>query len=67
MEFLTMLYSWAEYLPAWLNAITVVVMAATAITTLTKTKRDDKIIGFVLKVLNFLAGNFGHNRNADDL
>ena len=65
MEFLTTLYSWAEYLPAWLAAITAVVTAATAITALTKTKSDDKIIDFILKALNILAGNFLRNKNAD--
>jgi len=52
--------------PTWIVAITGLVTAATAITTLTPTKSDDKIIGVILKVLNFLAGNFGKNKNADD-
>lgn len=53
-------------LPVWLVAITAVVTACTAITAITPTKTDDKIIAQVLKVLNFLAGNFGKNKNADD-
>ena len=53
--------------PAWVTAITGVVTAATAITILTPTKTDDKIINSILKVLNFLAGNFGKNKNADDV
>jgi hypothetical protein len=53
-------------MPAWLSAITAVVTAATAITMLTPTTADDKIINSILKVLNILAGNFGLNRNADD-
>ena len=65
MEFLTTLYSWAEYLPAWLAAITAVVTAATAITALTPTKVDDKVVNFILKMLNFVAGNFLRNRNKD--
>lgn len=52
--------------PAWIVAVTAVVTSATAITALTPTKTDDKIVGKVLKVLNFLAGNFGKNRNKDD-
>jgi len=55
-----------DQLPGWLTAITAVVTAATAITALTPTKRDDAIIGGVLRVLNILAGNFGKNKNADD-
>ena len=52
--------------PDWLLAMTLLVSAATGITALTPTKSDDKIIGYVLKVLNFLAGNVGKNKNADD-
>jgi len=52
-------------LPEWLTAITAVVTAATAITAITPTKADDRIINVVLKVLNFLAGNFGKNKNMD--
>lgn len=53
--------------PAWLVAVTSVVTAATAITSLTPTKTDDKIINAALRVLNILAGNFGKNTNADDV
>lgn len=56
-----------EAAPAWLTAITGVVTAATAITAITPTKTDDEIINKVLKVLNFLAGNFLRNTNADDV
>jgi hypothetical protein len=52
--------------PAWLTAITTVVTAATAVTALTPTKTDDFIITKILGVLNFLAGNFFKNKNADD-
>ena len=50
---------------AWLAAVTTVVTAATAITAITPTKTDDTIVNGILKVLNFLAGNFGKNKNAD--
>ena len=52
-------------LPPWLTAITAVVTAATAITALTPTKTDDKFLSIVSSVLNFLSGNFGHNKNKD--
>ena len=45
---------------------TAVLSAATVITAMTPTKADDKIVGFILKLLNFLAGNVGKNKNADD-
>lgn len=54
-----------DALPAWIVAITSVVTAATAITALTPTKSDDAALNAILKVLNFLAGNFGKNTNKD--
>jgi len=55
-----------ENVPAWIVAITTVVTACTAITAMTPTKTDDEVISKLLKVLNFLAGNVGKNKNADD-
>jgi len=52
-------------LPDWLQALSVFVTGATAITAITKSKSDDKYINIVLKVLNFLAGNFAKNKNKD--
>jgi hypothetical protein len=52
--------------PDWLVAITAVVTAANAITILTPSKSDDRILAGVLKILNTLAGNVGRNKNADD-
>jgi hypothetical protein len=51
--------------PGWLTAATTIITAATAVTAMTPSKADDKIVGMILKVLNFLAGNFGKNKNAD--
>lgn len=55
-----------EAFPAWLTALTTVVTAATAITALTPTKSDDAVLNSILKVLNFIAGNFLRNKNKDD-
>jgi len=52
--------------PAWLHAITALVTAATAVTALTPSTADDKVLNMVLRVLNLLAGNVGKNKNADD-
>lgn len=52
-------------LPDWVNALTGVVTSATAITMMTPTRSDDQIVDWLLKILNFLSGNFGHNTNKD--
>jgi hypothetical protein len=62
MEFLM---SALESFPVWLQAIMALVTGATAITALTPTKADDKAVNFVLKILNFAAGNVAKNRNKD--
>jgi len=52
-------------MPEWLVAITALVTAATAITALTPSTVDDKIINKILGILNLFAGNVGKNKNAD--
>jgi len=49
----------------WVIAVTGVVTAATAITALTPTKTDNKIINTILAILNILAGNILKNKNYD--
>lgn len=52
-------------LQQWLFAVTSVVTAASAITALTPTKKDDKIRGYILSILNFLALNIGNAGKKD--
>ncbi len=52
-------------MPQWVTALTTLVTAATAVTILTPTRSDDKVVDFVLKVLNILSGNIGKNTNKD--
>ena len=66
MEFISTLWGWLSS-SEWIAAITAVVTAATAITAITPTKIDDRAISILLRVLNFLAGNFLANKNADDV
>lgn len=58
----TFLLGLAEYVAP----VTAVITAATAITAITPTKIDNKIIDIVLRILNILAGNFLMNKNKDD-
>jgi len=59
------MFEFLSEIPSWVNGVTGLVTACTAITALTPTKSDDAAINVVLKVLNFLSGNIGKNRNAD--
>jgi len=52
--------------PTWLTAIISLISGATALTALTPTKVDNKVLGGTLKVLNLVAGNVLKNRNKDD-
>ena len=61
------LFAFFDALPGWINALTALVTAATAITALTPTKTDDKYVSIALRVLNTIAGNVGKNKNADDV
>lgn len=54
-----------EDIPAWIVALTSVVTAASAITALTPTKKDDKILNTIKKVLDFLALNVFNAKNKD--
>ena len=50
----------------WLAAITGIVTAATAVSAITPTQVDNRIIGVLLTALNVVAGNVAKNKNADD-
>ena len=52
--------------PTWLTAIISLISGATALTALTPTKVDNKVLGGTLKVLNLVAGNVLKNRNKDE-
>ncbi|MCP1337268.1 hypothetical protein [Futiania mangrovi] len=52
-----------EAVPAWLTAILGLVSAASAITALTPTPRDDEIAGKLYRVLEVLALNIGRAKD----
>lgn len=45
------------------EAVASIVFAANIITSMTKTEQDDKVVGFIMRILNFLSMNFGMNLN----
>lgn len=66
-EFLTNFEALMDAIPGWITALTTMVAGATAVTALTPTQADDRALNYALRFLNILAGNFGKNRNADDV
>jgi hypothetical protein len=57
--------SWVSSWPSYVHAIFGIVSAATALTALTPSKADDRVVNWVLRVLNVLAGNVMKNKNKD--
>ena len=64
MEQLELLFT---NLPVWISMALTLVGAVSAITAVTPTKSDDKVVAAVLRVLNILSLNIGKNKNADDV
>jgi len=64
MEQLELLFT---NLPVWIGMALTLVGAVSAITAVTPTKSDDKVVAAVLRVLNILSLNIGKNKNADDV
>jgi hypothetical protein len=57
LDSLTQIFS---AVPSWLQALSTIVAAASAVTALTPTPDDDKVVGKIYRVLDFLALNIGH-------
>ena len=60
MQVIAALTSFFAHVPAWLAAATSVVTAASAVSAITPTPKDDKVLSGILSVLNLLALNVGH-------
>jgi hypothetical protein len=56
---------WVSSWPSYVHAVFGIVSAATALTALTPTKVDDRVVSWLLTALNILAGNVLKNRNKD--
>lgn len=53
---------WAA-LPDWFSALTGLITAASAVTALTPTPKDDRFIGRAYRILEVLALNIGHAKD----
>ena len=60
------MFEFLNLVPNWIFALTSLCVAANAITALTPTKVDDKIVGGILQCLNVISLNVGKNRNLDE-
>jgi hypothetical protein len=61
MEILTKILS---QIPSWLSALTTIVTAASAVAAATPTPKDDKFLGKIYRVIDVLALNVGHAKDA---
>jgi hypothetical protein len=52
-----------DQIPSWMSVASGVVAAASAVTALTPTPRDDVFIGKAYQLLEFLALNIGHAKD----
>ncbi len=48
------------------EVLTLLVTVATVITALTPSRWDNRMMDRVFQFMNLIAGNVGHNKNADD-
>ena len=56
----------SDFIIKWLPIAVSVVGSFALIATMTPNKTDDKIIQWILDIINFLGANFGKAKNADD-
>ena len=61
----TIFQSISNFIVVWLPIVTSFVGSFALIASMTPNKTDDKIVQFILDVVNFLGANFGKARNGD--
>jgi len=57
------LFNLLDVVPSWLSALSGIVAAASAVTALTPTPRDDRVVGKIYRVLDLLALNIGRAKD----
>ena len=60
MQIVSALTSFFNHIPVWLAAATSLVTAASAVSAITPTPKDDNLMKSILSVLNVFALNVGH-------
>ena len=63
---MTFLNDFFDAFPAWVNAALSVVVVASAVTALTPSVADDRVLGRLRRVLELLALNVGHAKRSRD-
>lgn len=53
-----------DAMPSWLSALSGIIAAASAVTALTPTPRDDRIVGKAYRLLDLLALNIGRAKDS---
>jgi hypothetical protein len=57
----------SDLITQWLPVVTSVVGSFALIATMTPNKTDDKIVQFLLDIINFLGGNVGKAKNSEEV
>lgn len=65
-DYANMLQSFLDAIPDWVQAATMIISAAAAVTALTPTTKDDGWIDKIRAVFNSLGLNLGHAKNKED-
>jgi len=61
-----MLTSFVDAWPNWISGIAGLISACAVLAALTPTKSDDRIVGWLLRIINVVGINVGRAKNADD-
>jgi len=61
-----MISGFIDQWPNWISGIAGLISACAVLAAMTPSKSDDRIIGWLLRIINVVAINVGKARNADD-
>ena len=61
-----MVMNFVDQWPNWISGIAGLISACAVLAALTPTKSDDRIVGWLLRIINVVGINVGRAKNADD-